>query len=115
MVVTPSFSYRQSKYVVTFQDPSTISDCILSTTLIEQTCNTQFLLSDTKEDIFSRVEALQRGEHREGSNGLRNNSGHEEQQNKLLRTPSKEVSILYQSTAEERISKDFSTTSSCRL
>ena len=40
------------------------------------------------------MEALQRGEHREGSNGLRNNSGHEEQQNKLLRTPSKEVSIF---------------------
>merc|ERR1719230_934418 len=38
-------------------------------------------------------EGLQRGEHRDGSNGVRN-GGHEEQQNKLLRTPSKEASLL---------------------
>ena len=67
-------------------------------------CNTESDLSETKAGI-SRVEALQRGgegsngqrgggEHREGSNGLRTSAGHDEHQSKLLRTPSKEVSIL---------------------
>merc|ERR1719225_353756 len=46
-----------------------------------------------KPEYKQRVEALQRGEHRDGSNGVRN-GGHEDQQSKLLRTPSKEAGLL---------------------
>ena len=68
--MTSSFSYRQSKYVVTFQDPSTISDCILPTTLIEQTCNTQLLLSDTKEGIFLGWRLCNEGNIERGATGF---------------------------------------------